>query len=246
MVSLIERDHANVSFCSNHYLGTALPPPSVGGLRPNSPVTCGFSASHPAPSRRPCAVGAGTTRFPGRARARAKARGRDLPPSEDVQFVPVLTSSARLAGVLRQAFGRDRIRRAIRVRAVSPSRCLCWRLVFVPRAFRCAWSPSSPSSPPMRCPGSGLQCSRRFSASKPLRSPRAIARDHGVSASGRRWRSCLRRQGIPAGESSAETWPSLPVQRHPRGSNRVGEGGRANEELSGIAGGDRRSGGTLH
>lgn len=38
------------------------------------------------------------------------------------------------------------------------------------------------------------------------------------------------------GESSAETWPSLPVQRHPRGSNRVGEGGRANEELSGIAG----------
>jgi hypothetical protein len=25
MVSLIERDHANVSFCSNHDLGTALP-----------------------------------------------------------------------------------------------------------------------------------------------------------------------------------------------------------------------------
>jgi hypothetical protein len=28
MVSLIERDHANVSFCSNHILGTA--PPSFG------------------------------------------------------------------------------------------------------------------------------------------------------------------------------------------------------------------------
>jgi hypothetical protein len=53
-----------VSICSNHILGTALPPPSVGGLRPNSPVTCGFATSHPALSRRPRAVGAGTTRLP--------------------------------------------------------------------------------------------------------------------------------------------------------------------------------------
>jgi len=29
VVSLIERDHANVSFCSNHILGTI--PPSFGG-----------------------------------------------------------------------------------------------------------------------------------------------------------------------------------------------------------------------
>jgi hypothetical protein len=39
VVSLIERDHANVSFCSNHILGTVLPPPSVGGLRQRGPVT---------------------------------------------------------------------------------------------------------------------------------------------------------------------------------------------------------------
>jgi hypothetical protein len=37
----------------------------------------------------------------------------------------------------------------------------------------------------------------------------------------------------PAGWSSAETWPSLPVQRHPRGPNRVGEEERADGELSG-------------
>ena len=61
----------------------------------------------------------------------------------------------------------------------------------------------------------------------------AIARDRGVSASGQRWRTCLRRRGNPAGVASAETRPSLPVQRHPRGSNRVGEEGRVNEEISG-------------
>jgi len=41
------------------------------------------------------------------ARKRAAATCRLRP--EDVQFVPVLTSSARRAGTLRQAFGRDRI-----------------------------------------------------------------------------------------------------------------------------------------
>ncbi|HEY3214400.1 MAG TPA: hypothetical protein VGL16_14490 [Actinomycetota bacterium] len=49
--------------------------------------------------------------------------------------------------------------------------------------------------PRKRCPGSGLQRSRRLSASKPLRLRLAIARAHDVSASGRLWRSCLRRHG---------------------------------------------------
>ena len=35
------------------------------------------------------------------------------------------------------------------------------------------------------------------------------------------------------GGSSAETWLSLPLQRHPRESNRVGEGRRAIEEFFG-------------
>jgi len=133
----------------------------------------------------------------------------------------------------RQSFGRDRM---------PPSRPRSHRLTLTlplqalglhsPRALGRAWPPSSPSSPPMRCPGSGLQ---RSVGSRP-RSPcvrLVIARDHGISASDRRWRSCLRRHGNPAGESSAETWPSLPVQRHSRGANRIGEEGRVDGELSG-------------
>jgi hypothetical protein len=236
MVSLIERDHASVSFCSKHDLGTALPPPSVGGLRLNSPVTCGFASSRPALSRRPCAVGAEPPGSVGRARARAKARGRDLPPSEDVQFVPVLTSSARRAGVLRQAFGRDRI---------PPSHPRSRRLTLAPPLLGLGLRPASL---PVRLvsfiselashevPGFGAPVLPSVLGLEALAPALAIARDHGVSASGHRWRTCLRRHDIPAGESSAETWPSLPVQRHPRGSNRVGEEGRANEELSGIAG----------
>lgn len=239
MVSFIERDQAVnvVSFCSNHILGTALPPPSVGGLRPNSPVTCGFSTSHPALSRRPRAVGAGTFGSLGRARARAKARGRNLPPFRgcSVRAGAHLLSSP--PGMLRQAFGRDRI---------PPSRPRWRRLTLAlllqalglrrrePSGRACP--PSSPSSPPMRCPGSGLQRSRRLLVSKPLRppwrsrvaaaSPHAAGGDDPASAA----------TGIPAGESRAETWPSPPLQRHPRGSSRVGEEGRVNEELSGGAG----------
>lgn len=72
MVSLIERDHELVSFCSSHILGTALPPPSGRGLRRRGPVTCGFASPRPARSRRPCAV----THGGGAARRRARARGR--------------------------------------------------------------------------------------------------------------------------------------------------------------------------
>jgi hypothetical protein len=97
-----------VSFCSNHNLGTALPPPSVGGLRPNSPVTCGFAVSLPALSRRPCAIGAGTPSVPmvGRELAprRAAATCRLL---RDVQFVPILTSFGPPLRHASAALGRD-------------------------------------------------------------------------------------------------------------------------------------------
>jgi len=238
VVSLIERDHAVklVSFCSNHDLGTALPPPSVGGLRPNSPVTCGFSTSRPALSRRPCAAGAGTTRFLGRSGAHAKARGRNLPPSVDVQFVPVLTSLCRRAGMLRQAFGRDRI---------PPSRPRSRRLH--PRAASAGARSSRAASPRSRMasfiselashevPGFGAPALRRLSASKPLRPP---WRSRGTTASPHPAGG-----GDPVSAAAAtcsrtkcRDVASLPVQRHPRGSNRVGEGGRVNEELSGSPG----------
>ena len=55
--------------------------------------------------------------------------------------------------------------------------------------------PSSPSSPPMRCPGSGLQRSRRLLASKPLRPPRRSRGATASPASGRRWQTSLRRHG---------------------------------------------------
>jgi hypothetical protein len=240
MVSLIERDHADVSFCSNHILGTALPPPSVGGLPQRGPVTCGFAVSNPAPSRRPCAVG--TTGFPWTGASSRKGARPQPAASEDVQFVPVLTSFRS---------PRRHAPAGVRPGSLPPSRPRSRRLTLALPLLRSvsvrhetsgrALPPSSPSSPPMRCPGSGLQRSRRLSATKSLRPPWRIARDHGVSASGRRWRTCLRRRGIPAGVPSAETRPFLPVQRHSRGSNRVGEEGRVNEELSGSAAQERRA-----
>lgn len=114
----------------------------------------------------------GTTRLPWTASSR-EARGRNLPPSVGVQFVPVLTSSARRSGMLRLTSAGIASRQAVRDRADSPPRCLCWRSVSVRReSSGRAWLPSSPSSPPKRCPGSGLQRSRRLLASKPLRPPR--------------------------------------------------------------------------
>jgi hypothetical protein len=66
-----------------------------------------------------------------------------------------------------------------------------------------------------------------------LASALAIARDHGVSASGRRWRSCLRRLGNLLAYQVPRRGHLYPYKRHPRGSNRVGEERRVNGELSG-------------
>jgi hypothetical protein len=78
MVTLVDRAIL-VSFCSNHDSGTALPPPSVGGLRRKGPVTWPFALPRRARSRRPRAVPAAM----GQARRRARARAR-IPPGRRI------------------------------------------------------------------------------------------------------------------------------------------------------------------
>ena len=69
------------------------------------------------------------------------------------------------------------------IRAASPWRCLCWRSSSVRREpSGRAWPPSSPSSPPMRCPGSGAPVLPSVLGLEALASALAIARDQGVSA----------------------------------------------------------------
>jgi hypothetical protein len=195
-------------------------------------VTCGFAGSRPALSRRPRAVGSGTFGSLGRARARAKARGRNLPLQRmfsSCRCSPPLLAAPACSG--RRSAGIAS-RQAVRVRAASPSRYLCRTLGLVRHEpSGRALPPSSPSSPPMRCPGGGSSgpagswpgspCVRLGDRDGPrrLRIRPAVAN-----------LPPLPRQ--PARVPSAETRPSLPVQRHPRGSNRVGEERRANEELS--------------
>ncbi len=151
MVSLIERDHADVSFCSNHILGTALPPPSVGGLRRRGPVTCGFAGSRPAPSRRPRAVSSGC----GVARRCARAQACRTARSTDLQFVPVLTSFFAAAHASFSA-GRARLRHP--ARAFTRGRPRHSPGAPVPIARRPSARPASRllrALLAMRCPGSG-------------------------------------------------------------------------------------------
>jgi hypothetical protein len=184
----------------------------VGGLRLNSPVTCGSSTSHPAPSRRPRAVGAETIRLPGRARARAKARGCNLP-------LQRMFSSCRCSPPLPAApacSGRRRLgSHAAEPSAIAPphprAASAGVRSPSVASLPVALCSPSSPSSPPMRCPGSGLLRSRRLSASKPLRPP---WRSRGATASRHPAAG-----GEPASAATAtcwrskcETWPSHPYK----------------------------------
>jgi hypothetical protein len=162
-----------VSFCSNHDSGTALPPPSVGGLRRRGPVTCGFAVQRPALSRRPRAVGAGNHPVPldGRelAQRRAAATCRSRGCSVRARSHLLLPAAPACAGRRRPGS------HPAEPSAFAPphlSRCRFRRSAFVRRGPPVVlWPPSSPSSPPMRCPGSGLQRFRRLSASKPLRPP---------------------------------------------------------------------------
>jgi len=122
--------------------------------------------------------------------------------------VPMLTSFARPARMLRQAFGPDRFPQTVG-RAASPSRPLPGRSgIRSPRAFRLRLASFSPGAPPNEVArGSGLLRSRRLATSGPCacwlsRAVRGIC----ASAGGSDPASAL--HGIRAGESSAETWPS--------------------------------------
>jgi hypothetical protein len=196
VVSFIERDHANVSFCSNHILGTALPPPSVGGLRPNSPVTCGFATSRPALSRRPRAVGAGTTRLPWTG---ASSRESARPQPAAFRGCSVRADPHLLCSPLRHALA-----------GVWPGSHPAKPFAFAPPHPRAASAGDrSPSASSLRSrlasfiselashevPGFGAPALPSALGLEALAFALAIARDHGVSASGRRWRSCLRRHG---------------------------------------------------
>jgi hypothetical protein len=145
----------------------------VGGLRPNSPVTCGSSTSHPALSGRPRAVGAGTLRLPWDGRELAE---RPRPQPAAFRGCSVRAGSHLLCPPRRHApagVGWDRMPPS-RPRSHRLTLALPLQAVRSPSASSLsgrACPPSSPSSPPMRCPGSGLQRSSRLSASKPLRPP---------------------------------------------------------------------------
>jgi hypothetical protein len=159
------------------------PPPSFGGWpsanQPRDLRLFGLASCALAP---PTRRWRGNHPVPGRARARAKARGRKPSRFRGCSVRAGSHLLARRAGMLRQAFGRDRIPPSRpRSRRLTLCAASTRRSVFVRRQpSRRASPPSSPSSPPMRCPGSGLQRSRRLSASKPLRSPR---QSRGTTAS---------------------------------------------------------------
>jgi len=80
--------------------------------------------------------------------------------------------------------------------------------------FGRAVASSSPSAPPMKCPGSGLQPSRRlgFKALRSLRRSQGSRRP----TSGRRWRSCLRRRGNLLASQVPRRGHLHYLQRHPR------------------------------
>jgi hypothetical protein len=146
-------------------------------------VTCGFASSRPALSRRPCAVGAETTRLRWTGARSRPRRGRNLPRSEDVQFVPMLTSLLAAQACFGKAFGRDRI---------APHRPRWRRLILTPPSAGVR-SPSA-SGPPSRLtsfiselashevPGFGAPALPSALGLEALASALAIARDHGVSA----------------------------------------------------------------
>jgi hypothetical protein len=152
-VSLVDRARARailVSFCSNHDSGTALPPPSVGGLRRKGPVTWPFAPSRPAPSRRPRAATHGSGAARRRARARAHTpSGRRIfsscpcsPPFSPLAWRPQVAGRARLGHPAGTpcAEVRGPCRRFGPVR--SPSE----------RSHRL---PDAPSAPPPEVPGFG-------------------------------------------------------------------------------------------
>jgi hypothetical protein len=112
---------------------------------------------------------------------RGPRAGQILPPSQRVQFVPVLSSSTLAVRSVSASVQPDRAWTAVRGRAAlppatSPSGVRGPDAASLGRAS----PPSSPSAPPMRCPGSGLQRSRRSRSRSPCAPPR---RSRGTTAS---------------------------------------------------------------
>jgi len=135
--------------------------------------------------------------------------------------VPVLTSFARRAGVLRPAFGRNRVLLAVRVVPLHPPRCPLRRLdLRPPRAFSSCWVSLISERASHEVPGFGapaLPLASGSEASCPPGRSRALAalrsRPAVASLPPPPWQ--------PAGEPSAETRSSLPVQVTVDGPNRV-------------------------
>ena len=111
--------------------------------------------------------------------------------------MPVLTSLlAALACSSRRSAGIAS-RQAVRVRAVSPLRCLHTALgLRPPPALRSRFASfiSEPAS--HEVPGLGAPALPSALGLEALAFASAIARDHGVSASGQRWQTCLRRHNL--------------------------------------------------
>jgi hypothetical protein len=85
------------------------------------------------------------------------------------------------------------------------------------------WPPSSPSAPPMRCPGSGLRRSRRLSTSKPSARP-AGRRGRGVPTSGRGGNPASAARAACSRAKCRDAVISAPTKA-PEGPNLVAPGG---------------------
>ena len=111
--------------------------------------------------------------------------------------MPVLTSFARRAGMPGRHLAGIAPRRAVRVRGpLHPHAASCRRSVFTRREpSGRALSSFISELASHEVPGFGALALPSSLGLEALASASAIARDHGVSASGRQWRSCLRRHG---------------------------------------------------
>ena len=115
---------------------------------------------------------------------RSPRAGQILPPSQSVQFAPVLASSALAAGSASAGFRPDRVQMAVRGRAALP-------LADLPSGGRVPMPRASVALPSViseraseEVPGFGSGAPS-LSASKPLRPPRRSRRTRASSASGR-------------------------------------------------------------
>jgi hypothetical protein len=147
-------------------------------------------------------------------RGRCSPRGRDHPPSGDVQFVPTLTSFARRARMLRQEL--TGFPRAARDRAAAPGATV----------FASAWPPSPSGLSVARWPPRLRACSHEMPGFGAPAFPSALGLEClalappvvGVATSHirPRWRSCLRRRCNLLASQVPRRGHLHYLQRHPR------------------------------